>query len=74
MKILYGAQATGNGHVTRARAMAPTFNKAGLDVDYLFSGRDPEKTVRHGTIWQLPLPQRADFLHSCRKNCSTSHT
>lgn len=43
MKILYGVQATGNGHITRARAMAPALQTAGLDVDYLFSGREPEK-------------------------------
>lgn len=39
MKILYGVQATGNGHITRARTMARELDKAGLDVDYLFSGR-----------------------------------
>lgn len=43
MKILYGVQATGNGHITRARAMAPALNRAGLNVDYLFSGRTPKK-------------------------------
>jgi len=43
MKVLYGVQATGNGHITRARVMAPALEKAGVDVDYLFSGRDPEE-------------------------------
>ena len=43
MKILYGVQATGNGHITRARAMAPALQQQGLEVDYLFSGRSPEK-------------------------------
>ena len=42
MKILYGVQATGNGHISRARAMAPLLNAAGLDVTYLFSGRARE--------------------------------
>ena len=42
MKILYGVQATGNGHITRARAMAPFLKAAGLDVTYLFSGRARE--------------------------------
>ncbi|NVK43730.1 MAG: hypothetical protein HWE39_20995 [Oceanospirillaceae bacterium] len=41
MKILYGVQATGNGHITRARVMEPALAAAGVDVDYLFSGRDP---------------------------------
>ncbi len=39
MKILYGVQATGNGHITRARAMSKHLTNAGLDVDYIFSGR-----------------------------------
>ncbi|MDF2179196.1 glycosyltransferase family protein [Aliiglaciecola sp. CAU 1673] len=44
MKILYGVQGTGNGHTTRARVMAKAFSqRADAKVDYLFSGRDPDK-------------------------------
>ncbi|MCV6589165.1 MAG: hypothetical protein OIF57_09070 [Marinobacterium sp.] len=43
MRILYGVQATGNGHITRARVMAPALQKAGIEVDYLFSGRPPQR-------------------------------
>ncbi len=43
MKILYGVQATGNGHITRARSLAPELKKKGLEVDYLFSGRRKEE-------------------------------
>lgn len=39
MKILYGVQGTGNGHVTRARALNRYFGEVGLEVDFLFSGR-----------------------------------
>ena len=39
MRVLYGVQATGNGHITRARVMAQALANAGVDVDYLFSGR-----------------------------------
>ncbi|WP_293268074.1 MJ1255/VC2487 family glycosyltransferase [Neptunomonas sp.] len=39
MKVLYGVQATGNGHIARARVMAPALADVGVDVDYLFSGR-----------------------------------
>ncbi|MGF1706513.1 MJ1255/VC2487 family glycosyltransferase [Enterovibrio baiacu] len=40
MKILYGVQGTGNGHISRARAMAAAFAKIpNVDVQYLFSGR-----------------------------------
>lgn len=44
MKILYGVQGTGNGHITRARVMAKAFAKRDdVEVDYLFSGRDASK-------------------------------
>jgi uncharacterized protein (TIGR00661 family) len=39
VKVLYGVQATGNGHITRARVMALALARAGVHVDYLFSGR-----------------------------------
>ena len=39
MRILYGVQGTGNGHLSRARAMAAAFAERGVAVDYLFSGR-----------------------------------
>jgi uncharacterized protein (TIGR00661 family) len=40
MRILYGVQGTGNGHITRARHMAEGFAKRDdIHVDYLFSGR-----------------------------------
>jgi uncharacterized protein (TIGR00661 family) len=41
MRILYGVQATGNGHITRARTMARELQNSPMQVDYLFSGRDP---------------------------------
>ncbi|MET1255076.1 MJ1255/VC2487 family glycosyltransferase [Aliikangiella maris] len=40
MKILYGVQATGNGHTTRARMMAEAFQQLNIEVDWVFSGRD----------------------------------
>jgi len=43
MRILYGVQATGNGHITRARTMVPALAAAGIEVDYLFSGRPREE-------------------------------
>ena len=43
MKILFGVQATGNGHITRARALAPALKKLGVEVQYLFSGRNPKE-------------------------------
>lgn len=43
MKILYGVQGTGNGHIARARAMAQCLKKSGLEVQFLFSGREKSK-------------------------------
>ena len=43
MKILYGVQGTGNGHLSRARVMAKSLCKHGVDVDFFFSGRSPEQ-------------------------------
>ncbi len=42
MKILYGVQGTGNGHITRARVMLPALKAAGCEVDFVFSGRDKD--------------------------------
>lgn len=39
MKILFGVQGTGNGHISRSRTLAHALKKAGADVDYIFSGR-----------------------------------
>lgn len=43
MKILYGIQGTGNGHITRARAMATALRNENVDVQFLVSGRPKEK-------------------------------
>jgi uncharacterized protein (TIGR00661 family) len=42
VKILYGVQGTGNGHLSRARAMARHLKNRHVDVTYLFSGRPRE--------------------------------
>lgn len=44
MKILYGVQGTGNGHISRANAMANAFvAHPELEVSWLLSGRDREQ-------------------------------
>ncbi|RUO33611.1 glycosyltransferase family protein [Aliidiomarina soli] len=44
MRILYGVQGTGNGHLTRALAMATAFESCPeLKVDFLLSGRKRAK-------------------------------
>ena len=43
MRIFYGVQGTGNGHITRARVMAKELQQAGIDVDFQFTGRNFEQ-------------------------------
>lgn len=43
MKILFGVQGTGNGHISRSRTLAYALKDAGAEVDYIFSGRAPEE-------------------------------
>lgn len=40
MKILFGVQGTGNGHISRCRTLAKALKAAGANVDYIFSGRN----------------------------------
>ena len=39
MRILFGVQGTGNGHISRSRTLARALKARGIEVDYLFSGR-----------------------------------
>jgi uncharacterized protein (TIGR00661 family) len=43
MKIFYGVQGTGNGHITRARVMAKALAEADIDVMFQFTGRPANK-------------------------------
>lgn len=43
MKILYGIQATGNGHITRSLEVVRALRRAGHDVLVLLSGRRPDR-------------------------------
>ncbi len=43
MKIFYGVQGTGNGHITRARVMAKELKLAGHDITFQFTGRPKEQ-------------------------------
>ena len=47
MKILYGVQGTGNGHICRSREIIHHLKKRGHYVEVILSGRDPE------TFWDM---------------------
>lgn len=60
MKILYGVQGTGNGHISRARVMASHFANKGCEVDYFFSGRAVEQyfAMDQFSLQQPPMYKR----------------
>jgi uncharacterized protein (TIGR00661 family) len=43
MRIFYGVQGTGNGHITRARVMAKELFAAGIEVTFQFTGRPADR-------------------------------
>lgn len=43
MKILYGVQGTGNGHISRARMMAKHLAAKNIEVQYCFTGRSADQ-------------------------------
>ncbi len=52
MKILYGVQGTGNGHIARARAMSKAFESHDVQVDFLFWTSTGE-ILFNGSVWRL---------------------
>lgn len=78
MKILYGVQGTGNGHITRARVMSKELVAAGIEVDYLFSGRSAtdyfdmdcfvSKKFRRGLTFQLEKGSVKYFRTAIKNN------
>lgn len=64
MKILYGVQGTGNGHISRARAMAAAFAKhPEMEVQWLFSGRPPEKLFSMEAFGDYWWREGLTFVH-----------
>ena len=62
MRILYGVQATGNGHISRARAMEPYLRQQGAEVDFLFSGRPAEQFFDMQAFGHYQLRQGLTFV------------
>jgi len=48
MKILYGINGIGNGHLSRAQIMVPKLEAAGADVTCLISGRPADPSLKIG--------------------------
>jgi uncharacterized protein (TIGR00661 family) len=47
MKILYGVQATGNGHISRSREVIQHLKVLGHEIQVILSGRDPSQ------LWEM---------------------
>lgn len=67
MRILYGVQATGNGHISRARAMEKQFRQAGVNVDFLFSGRPQDQFFDMQQFGDYQLRQGLTFVTEAGK-------
>lgn len=61
MKILFGVQGTGNGHISRCRTLAKALKSAGADVDYIFSGRDHQDYFDMDDFGQYKTYQGVSF-------------
>lgn len=63
MKILYGIQGTGNGHITRARHLANAFaSHPDLQVDYFFSGRKADSYFDMGIFGGYQTKRGLTFI------------
>lgn len=65
MRILYGVQATGNGHITRSLEIIGHLRRLGHEVTVVLSGRDPKK------LWDVaglaPMSTRKGFTFVTRQ-------
>lgn len=67
MKILYGVQATGNGHISRARAMGKYLAQHNVEVDYLFSGREASQFFDMQQFGNYQLKRGVTFISQAGK-------
>ena len=62
MRLLYGVQATGNGHISRARALRHHLAQAGCQIDFLFSGRAADRLFDMAEFGQFQLRRGLSFV------------
>lgn len=62
MRILFGVQGTGNGHIARSRTLARALAGQGVEVDYLFSGRAPDAYFDMGAFGNYRAKQGFTFV------------
>ena len=70
MKILYGVQGTGQGHISRARAMADAFRNLDVEIDWLFSCLKCEQGYFHICTHHFPfILHKLNFVRNNSENC-----
>ena len=74
MKIFYGIQGTGNGHITRGRIMAKELQAANIEVTYQFTGRPQDKFfdmqddyLREILLFAKPIAQAIEKSFRCNR-------
>ena len=67
LKILYGVQGTGNGHISRTRMMAKYFREHDVDVTYLFSGREKDQFFDMGIFGDYLYRKGFTLYHKAGK-------
>lgn len=65
MRILYGIQATGNGHISRSREIVLALKAMGHEISVIFSGRDP-KLLKETEIFEPYVVFQGLTLHSSK--------
>ena len=73
MKILYGVQATGQGHISRARAMAQALNDMDVDIQRsILSGKAADSLVSGKQICACKQVGELTIIDAIEnQNCTT---
>lgn len=67
MRLLYGVQATGNGHISRARAMQRALAQHDVQVDFLFSGRPASQLFEMAAFGDFQWRRGLSFISNSGK-------
>lgn len=62
MKILYGIQTTGNGHIVRAKAMIKILRQMGHDVETILSGDSSKKILNADVFKPAQIKEGLTFV------------
>ncbi len=69
LRLLYGVQATGNGHISRARALQKALAAYPIAIDFLFSGRPADKLFEMSAFGDYQWRQGLTFVSVSGQVC-----